>query len=93
MSDFLASPTPNPNSLRLVRRDGRPVLPPAALPGGMLNATRPDDAADVPVALALLSIPGVAGVFAMAEFLTVTRTPGASWDALLQAVEAALDTV
>ena len=93
MSAYLASPTPNPNSLRLVRRDGRPVLPPDALPGGMLNATRLEDTADAPIAAALLSIPGVAGVFAMADFLTITRDPGAAWDALLPAVEAALDTV
>lgn len=90
MSAFVAAPTPNPNSLRLTRRDGRPVLPPESLPGGMLSATSPEQAAELPIALALLSIPGIAGVFALADFLTVTRSPGTAWDALLPAVEAVL---
>ena len=38
----------------------------------------------------LFALDGMAGVFALPSFLTVTRTPGADWNALLPEVEAVL---
>ena len=35
---------------------------------------------------ALLAIPGVASIFGVVDFVTVTRTSGAEWDAIVPAV-------
>ncbi len=91
MPGYATHPTPNPNSLKLVRTDGAPVVPAARMgAGGMLSATSAADAADHPLALALFGVPGVAGVFALADFLTITKTPDARWDAVLAGAEAIL---
>lgn len=82
---FTAQPTPNPNSLKLTRSDGGRFLE-----GGMVSCTRIEQAAEHPLAALLFSIPGVAGLFVLPDFLTVTREPGASWDTLLPEVESAL---
>ena len=87
--DLDAQPTPNPNSLKLVRRDGRPFLP----GGEMRSFTSFADAAADPLGIALFAVPGVAGVFVLPAFLTVTKTAEASWDNVLPAVEAALRDV
>jgi len=43
-----------------------------------------------PWAKALLSIPGVAQVFAVNNFLSVTKTPDADWDVIVPQAEEAL---
>jgi hypothetical protein len=47
-------------------------------------------AADDPVAAPLMAIPGVRGVFIVADFVTVTKAPEASWKDLAPRVQAAL---
>ena len=75
------SPTPKPDALKFsldVTLDG------------MLNVTAAEDAGDSPFAAAMFEVPGVASVFGTADFITVTRAGGASWDDIESAVRAAV---
>jgi hypothetical protein len=51
-------------------------------------ATRGDDVEDVFTA-AVLTIPGVASIFAVNDFVTITRVPGTDWDPIVCGVEEA----
>ena len=51
-------------------------------------ANRGDDVEDAFTA-AVLVIPGVASVFGVNDFVTITRVPGADWDPIVCAVEEA----
>ena len=89
--EFVSHPTPNPNSLKLVRADGGPMLADPDLAGApMLTASSLGEAAQHPFTMALFAVPGVAGVFALPAFVTVTREPSADWATLLPEVEAVL---
>jgi hypothetical protein len=74
------SPSPNPNALRF-----------------QLDTTLPDtlsfnsagDAAGNPFAEAVFAVEGVAAIFGVNDFVTVTRTPGAAWDPIVEAVQRA----
>lgn len=81
MSTFLFQPTPNPNSLKITR-EGHTFMQ-----EGMLTASTVEEAEGCPPAQALLRLEGVANVFVVPAFLTVTRTPGADWDRLIPALE------
>jgi hypothetical protein len=61
--------TPNPNALKFTV--GKPV-------GGPVTYTEAN-AADSPLAEALLEIPGVVSMFMTADFVTLTKTGEASW--------------
>ncbi len=66
-----ASPSPTPN------------------PNAMkftLDTGVPDDLEASPFGQALLAIPGVASIFGVVDFVTVTREPDAEWDAIVPAV-------
>src|SRR5215211_7159882 len=69
--------TPNPDAMKFVLD--------VTLPERLL-ANRGDDVDD-PFARALLAIDGVASVFGINDFVTVTRERGADWDAIVSAVE------
>lgn len=65
-------PTPNINAMKFVvnRR----------LTEGKSRTFRaPEEAADAPLAKALLSIPGVVQVFFLNDFVTITREPKSDW--------------
>lgn len=51
------------------------------------------EAGDNPIAAALLAEPGVASVFIVADFVTVTKQPDARWTELAPRVQAALKRV
>jgi len=55
----------------------------------MFNATSADDAADKPFVAAVFAAGGVATVFGVNDFVTVTRQSGADWDPIIAAVQAA----
>jgi hypothetical protein len=55
----------------------------------MFNATSADDAAANPFAAAVFATDGVASVFGVNDFVTVTRKAGADWEPIIAAVEAA----
>jgi hypothetical protein len=69
--------TPNPNALKFTLD--------VTLPGRLL-ANRGDDVDD-PFARALLAIDGVASVFGINDFVTVTRDQSADWNSIVAAVQ------
>lgn len=79
--------TPNPNAVKF-------VLGRRAVEG---NASRSyygaGQAAADPIAAALFALPGVASVFMVEDFVTVTKAPDADWAVLTPAVIAALEAV
>lgn len=73
--------TPNPNALKFTV--GADVGGPATFVPG----TETDD----PVATRLLALEGVASVFKTADFVTISKMPGADWDVLAPAAAAILE--
>jgi hypothetical protein len=55
----------------------------------MFNASNADAAAAIPFAAAVFRAAGVASVFGVNDFVTVTREPGADWEPIVAAVESA----
>jgi hypothetical protein len=55
---------------------------------GMINVAGADGA-DSPFARAVFAAPGVANLFGVNDFVTVTRVPGADWEPIVRAVQAA----
>lgn len=55
----------------------------------MFNATNADDAAAIPFAADVFAAGGVGSVFGVNDFVTVTRQPGADWEPIIAAVNAA----
>jgi hypothetical protein len=74
------SPSPNPNALRF-QLD-------VTLPG-TLSAGSEAEAAGNAFAAAVFAAPGVASIFGVNDFVTVNRQPGAEWDPIVEAVQAA----
>jgi hypothetical protein len=56
---------------------------------GTINFKGAADAADHPFARAVFETDGVAAVFGVSDFVTITREPEADWDTIVQAVQAA----
>ena len=75
--------TPNPNAVKFTL--DRPVV--AA--GSRSFASRFEAMGD-PLGTALFAIPGLVGVFCMADFVTVTKDPAAAWEEIIPAVAAAI---
>lgn len=76
-------PTPNVHALKF-------TLDRRVTQGRSETYTSPDQAASSPLAQRLLRIPGVRMVFLLNDFVTVTRSPDADWDAIVPEVERAL---
>lgn len=76
-------PTPNPNA-------GKFATDRTVVQSGSRSYFSAEQAAGDPVAEALFAIPGVASVFMVADFITVTKTPDARWDELAPRVEEAI---
>lgn len=74
------SPSPNPNALRFQLDTTLPDT---------LSFNTADDAAGHPFAAAVFAAPGVASIFGVNDFVTVTRTAGAEWQPIVEAVQAA----
>lgn len=77
--------TPNPDALKLtlnrtVAEQGKTYRGAAA-------------SADAPWAKALLSIPGVIGVYGVNNFISINKMPTASWDDIVAKAEPALKAV
>jgi len=69
-------PTPNPNAVRFALSS--PVL--GERSRSFANA---EAAAGTAWAERLFAIPGVVGLFGLKDFLTVTKSPSASWDSIV----------
>jgi hypothetical protein len=57
----------------------------------MFNATDAEEAMSIPFAAEVFAACGVASVFGVNDFVTVTRQPGADWEAIIAAVRAAAE--
>jgi hypothetical protein len=78
------SPTPNPNAGKF------------AVAGGLPDPERRSfssaaAASDHPIGRALFAIPGVASVFMVGDFVTVTKADEADWSELIDRIIAALE--
>lgn len=81
------SPTPNPNAGKFTLN--RPVVEGNASKS-FYNA---EDAADHVLASALFDLEGVASLFMVADFVTVTKSADADWGKLVPEVTAAIERV
>jgi hypothetical protein len=80
MATASPSPTPNPDAVKFTLD--------TTLPDTM-NVTGPEEAEDNAFARAVFAAGGVASVFGVNDFVTVTRQPGADWGPITEAVQAA----
>jgi hypothetical protein len=80
-------PTPNPNAGKFVA--GRPLV------DGPSSVSYYDaaQAAANPLAAALFELDGVASIFMVEDFVTVTKRPDADWSAMIPAVTATMERV
>ena len=85
MAAFSTHPTPNPNSLKFTAKKR------SFVESGMESYNSPSEAAGHPLAERLFALPGVANVFILPQFLTLTKHPAADWSILLPKVEKALE--
>lgn len=72
--------TPNPDATKFNLDTTLPA---------MFNATDAAQAAAIPFAADVFAAGGVASVFGVNDFVTVTRQPGADWEPIIAAVQAA----
>jgi len=77
-----AEETPNPSAMKFV----------VGIPVGAFDLSAPEQAADHALAKALFAIEGVKAVFGRNDFVTVTKTDEARWDALVPKVTHAIET-
>lgn len=77
MAVFQTHATPNPNSLKVTSDAG------TFIEEGMLSFSSRQEADGHPLAKRLFAVEGVANVFIMPAFLTVTKQPAATWDLML----------
>jgi hypothetical protein len=80
MATATATPSPNPNAMRFGLDTTLP---------GTLQFASAADAAGNEFARAVFDAPGVASIFGVNDFVTVTRQPGADWEPIVAAVSAA----
>ena len=86
MPTFEMHITPNPNSVKITTDAD------AFIDEGMEAFHTEEEAQEHPLGRHLFSVPGVADVLALPQFVTVTKHPAANWDELLPKVESALET-
>jgi hypothetical protein len=75
--------TPNPNAIKI-------TLDRKLTEGTSRTYSGPAAAADDPLAGRLLAIPGITTVFMLNDFITLTKSADANWNALMGSIEAAL---
>lgn len=76
--------TPNPNSLKITT-NGDPFIE-----SGMESFHAGEDPVDHPLGRRLLGVRGLANVFVVPQFVTVTKHPAAEWDEVVPGVMSAL---
>ncbi len=80
MSSLNVQSTPNPNSVKLSQKDRK-------FADEMYSIDSPDQATDHPLGRALIGLDGVANVFILPDFVTITKDPGISWEDLLPMIK------
>ena len=78
-------PTPNENALKFTI-EGKAIAAGSA-------TFKKDTAANNPIAASVFAVEGVVAVFLLNDFITVTKTPTASWSDLQKAVQDAIQKV
>lgn len=78
-------PTPNPNSLKFTADRSR------FMENGMATFNSAAEAAEHPLGDRLFSIPGIANIFILPDFVTITKQPATDWDDILPKIEKTLD--
>lgn len=86
MVRLLTHPTPNPNSLKITTDVG------PFIESGMESFSSPEEAESSPLGKRLFSVPGVANVFILPDFLTISKQPAADWDLVLPMIERVLQS-
>jgi Scaffold protein Nfu/NifU N terminal len=85
MGKITTHPTPNPDSLKITRTEG------GFIESGMESFGSATEASGHALGEPLFAIEGVANVFILPAFLTITKTPEARWDPLLKQARAILE--
>lgn len=80
MASASPSPTPNPNAMKFTLDVKLPAT---------MNLANAAAAEGNPFAAAVFRVEGVAALFGVNDFVTVTRRPGADWDTIVDGVKAA----
>ena len=80
MATATPAPSPNPNALRFSLDTTLPDT---------ISCNSREEAAGNPFAEAVFAVDGVATIFGVNDFVTVNRKPGADWDPIVEAVQAA----
>jgi len=75
-AEVVVETTPNENALKYT------VVGKQVIESGHKTYGSAEEARESPVAKALFEIDGVASVFLMADFITVTKRPEAAWDGI-----------
>ncbi|MGQ0519629.1 MAG: NifU N-terminal domain-containing protein [Actinomycetota bacterium] len=83
MATAVPSPSPNPNALRFQLDTTLEST---------LSCNSAADAESHPFAREVFAVPGVAAIFGVNDFVTVTRAAGAEWDPIVAAVQQAAAT-
>lgn len=80
MATASPSPTPNPDAMKFTLDTTLPES---------FNVTSAEAAAGNPFAEEVFAVDGVAAVFGVNDFVTVSRQPGTDWEPIVAAVQAA----
>jgi hypothetical protein len=80
MATAAVSSTPNPDAMKFSLDVNLPA---------MINLSSPADAG-TDFERQVLAVPGVANLFGVNDFVTVTRVPGADWEPIIEAVQQAV---
>lgn len=81
MARIKASPTPNPNSLKFTLKSG------TFIESGMESFNSRAESDGHPLGQRLFEIEGVANVFILPQFLTITKEEAAKWNEIVPEVE------
>ena len=84
MPSISIHPTPNPNSLKFTAENA------TIIPSGMLAFSSAAEAEVHDLGRALFGLHGVTNVFALPDFLTVTKAPAADWNGLIEDIRQVL---
>jgi 2-methylisocitrate lyase-like PEP mutase family enzyme len=80
MANASPTPTPNPNAMKYTLDVRLPAT---------INFANAEAASDHPFAAAVFAGGGVASLFGVNDFVTITRQPGVDWDTITATVQAA----
>ena len=82
MAHVVPQPTPNPHAFKFTL-EGHTFSKPTTVSGAAAAKGTPFEK--------LFQLPGVASVFATANFVTITKAPGADWAKIVEPAKKALE--